>query len=93
MGVISGTALGALGKELGGEGIGGDILGGLMGIAGGMIPWFERGGWVNHPAGEPVIAMLHGNEFVLPQSVNPTKKQVEAVRRLKGEKKPSYDFR
>lgn len=92
MGVLGSVAGGALGKQLGGDGIGGDILGGIGGVLGSLFPFFETGGWVNHPVGQPVVSVLHGGEFVLPQSISPTKKQVEAVRRIKALKKHNHKF-
>lgn len=82
MGVFGATAGSALGKEIGGDGVGGDILGALGGIAGSFLP-FKEGGYV--PYDTPAI--LHKNEFVLPAHVKPTKAQLKAVKAGKKKKK------
>ena len=79
MGIIGGIAGGALGKKLGGDGIGGDILGGLFSAGGGLIPWFETGGHVDRNG----VAYLHKIEFVVPANAKATKKQKAIVRKNK----------
>ena len=80
MGLLGVTAGSALGKEIGGDGVAGDILGALGGIAGSFLP-FKEGGYV--PYDTPAI--LHKSEFVLPAHVKPTKAQLKAVK--EGKKK------
>ena len=59
-------------------------LGGSIGKIGGgiaeasLIP-FKNGGRVNAPKNKPVPAILHGQEYVLPVGIKPTKAQVQAV--------------
>ena len=79
MGPVSGFLAGKLGKEIGGDGIGGDILGGILGTAGSFLPWYETGGHV----GRDGLAYLHKNEFVVPANAKPTKRQRAIVKRNK----------
>ena len=78
MGVLGATGGSALGKAVGGEGIGGDILGALGGVLGGFLP-FETGGEVPRDT----KAILHKGEYVLPKGVKPTKAQRKAVNKGK----------
>ena len=72
-GKIAGGVLGAVGR------VGGTILG-----AG--LP-FATGGRVNAPKHMPVKAILHGQEYVLPVGIKPTKAQVKAVAMIKRDAK------
>jgi len=78
MGVFGSVGGSTLGKAIGGKGIFGDILGGLGGIAGALLP-FEEGGKVEFDT----PALLHKNEYVLPAGVKPTKAQIKAVNKKK----------
>ena len=83
MGPVSGFLGGTLGKQIGGKGIGGDILGGLFGAAGTLLPWYETGGKVKQTG----PAMVHKNEYVLPANAKPTKRQRAIVKKNKKNKK------
>tara|TARA_R110001592_G_scaffold35557_2_gene120913 strand:- start:727 stop:996 length:270 start_codon:yes stop_codon:yes gene_type:complete len=76
MGVFGSLGGSALGKKIGGDGIFGDILGGLGGIAGGLLP-YETGGYVV----KTTPALLHAGEFVLPANAEPTMAQRRIVNR------------
>tara|TARA_R100001463_G_scaffold6465_2_gene21116 strand:- start:1546 stop:1845 length:300 start_codon:yes stop_codon:yes gene_type:complete len=82
MGVLGATGGSAIGKAIGGDGIGGDILGAIGGIAGGFLP-FETGGEVPRNT----KALLHKGEYVLPAGVKPTKTQRKAVNKRKAQAK------
>lgn len=82
MGVLGATGGSALGKAVGGDGIGGDILGALGGVIGGFLP-FETGGEVPRNT----KALLHKGEYVLPAGVKPTKAQRKAVNKRKAQAK------
>lgn len=82
MGVFGSLGGSIVGKQIGGEGVLGDVLGGLGGIAGGFLP-FKEGGRVPRDT----KAILHKNEYVLPAGVKPTKAQIKAVNKGKAQKK------
>ena len=82
MGVLGATGGSALGKKIGGKGVGGDILGALGGVLGGFLP-FETGGEVPRDT----KAILHKGEYVLPAGVKPTKAQRKAVNKKKTQAK------
>ena len=80
-GEILGSGLG----QAGGQYFGGDKgrgVGGTVGGALGSLLPFKKGGRVRAPRGKPVPAILHGQEFVLPVGVKPTKAQMAAVAKL-----------
>ncbi len=79
MGPVSGFLAGQAGKAIGGKGIGGDILGGLFGAAGTLLPWYETGGKVKHTG----PAMVHKDEYILPANAKPTKRQRAIVKKNK----------
>ena len=68
MGPVSGFFAGQAGKAIGGKGIKGDVLGGLFGAAGSLLPWYETGGKVTHTG----PAMVHKSEYILPANAKPT---------------------
>ena len=82
MGIFGNILGGALGQA-GGQYFGGDqgrqVGGTIGGALGGLLP-FKKGGRVKSK--RPIPALLHPNEFVLPASVKPTKRQIEAVKKL-----------
>ena len=84
-GSMAGKALGGLaGKK--GRRIGsklGSKIGGIAGTAGGAFLPFKTGGKVMAPKNKPVPAILHGQEYVLPVGIKPTKAQVQAVKKIK----------
>ena len=80
MGILGSLGGSALGKEIGGDGIFGNILGGLGGFAGGLLP-FETGGYVVRTT----PALLHAGEFVLPANAKPTIEQRKIVNRNKAQ--------
>ena len=95
MGSLAGSEAGNfIGRKIGGKGKKGrmasKITGGVLssigkvagGIGGALLP-FATGGKVNAPRNKPVPAILHGQEFVLPVGVEPTKAQVQAVKKIK----------
>ena len=84
MGIFGDILLNGLGQA-GGQYFGGDEgrrIGGAIGsaIGGSSLVPFKKGGRVRSK--RPLPALLHPNEFVLPASVKPTKKQIEAVKKL-----------
>jgi len=88
MGVLGGLAGGAAGAAIANQipGWGGAALGGLVSGLGALLP-FEDGGYVKAPKGKGVPALLHGQEFVLPAGVKPTKSQRKAVKAKKAKRK------
>ena len=97
-----GSSLGSLAGSEAGNFIGrkshnklaGKITGGVLssvgkvagGIGGALLP-FKHGGKVMAPKNKPVPAILHGQEYVLPVGIKPTKAQVKAVAMLKRDAK------
>ena len=79
MGPVSGFFAGQAGKAIGGKGIKGDVLGGLFGAAGSLLPWYETGGKVTHTG----PAMVHKSEYILPANAKPTKRQRAIVKKNK----------
>lgn len=62
-------------------------IGGTLGEVGaplaGAALGFKKGGRVPGKKGKPVMATVHGGEYVLPVGVKPTKTQMKAVATLK----------
>jgi len=66
----------------------GSTLGGIVGNA--LLP-FKNGGKVPGKKGKPIIILAHGQEWVLPTDIKPTKEQrrslIEKRKKQKREKK------
>jgi len=76
-----------LGKAFGNADLGKNIGETVGGFGGGLLP-FKKGGRVKGKRGKAVPIMAHAGEYVLPNSVKPTKAQVKAVNALHKPKKP-----
>lgn len=74
MGIFGSIAGSALGKKIGGDGFFGDLLSGLGGAGGALLP-YETGGYVV----KTTPALLHEGEFVLPANARPTAQQKKIV--------------
>jgi hypothetical protein len=92
LGKFGGSALGsAVGSYFGGSKgaeLGRNIGGHAGGILGGELIPFRTGGRVPGPRGKPRKILAHGQEYILPAGVKPTKAQKKAVakRRRKAKK-------
>jgi len=75
---IGGSKGGDLGKNIG------SYAGGVLG--GELIP-FKNGGRIPGKKGKPKIILGHGQEYILPVGVLPTKKQIKEVNKRKRNKK------
>ena len=84
---IGNFAGGALGAKLGGKG--GKKIGSAIGsVAGGFLSPYKNGGMVKGKKGKAVQILAHGQEWVLPIGVKPTKSQkAEITKRKKKAKK------
>jgi len=58
----------------------------LGGLAGGLLP-FKNGGKIPGKKGEALVIIGHGQEWVLPNGVNPTKKQISLIEKRKKQKR------
>ena len=47
------------------------------------FPHFKTGGYVKGKPGQPIPAILHSQEYVLPRGINPTQHQLKMVKRLR----------
>ena len=99
-GGIIGSEIGRVGGRVVGETLGRKIagkngaevgrnVGEKAGQAGGALLGslapFARGGYVPGKKGKPQVIIAHNSEFILPMGVKPTKKQVQAVKKRKGQ--------
>jgi len=62
----------------------GNGAGRAIGAALGAFSPFARGGQVPASKGMGYPALLHGQEYVLPYGIKPTKKQIQAVKKKGG---------
>ena len=84
MGLITGFLGSQLGRQIGGKGLTGDILEGLGGFAGGLVPiGYAEGGEVKQTG----QAIVHRGEYVLPKGVKPTPAQRRAVAKGKAKRR------
>jgi hypothetical protein len=93
IGATLGTALGNIagtyiGKKLGDDYKGQTALIGssLGGLAGSLLP-FKNGGKIPGKKGKPIIILAHGQEWVLPNGVSPTKEQISSIEKRKKQKR------
>ena len=99
MGVI-GTAIGsqvgkhagaflgsAIGKKFGNKNLGEDVgrAGGMAagGVLGAALP-FKKGGYIPGKRGKAKIILGHSGEFILANGIEPTRSQLQAVKKLGG---------
>jgi hypothetical protein len=77
-----------IGKKLGDDYKGQTALIGstLGGFAGSLLP-FKNGGLIPGKKGKPKIILAHSGEYILPNGVNPTKKQISSIEKRKKTKK------
>jgi len=87
IGKFAGGALGsAVGNYFGGSkgaDLGRNIGGHAGGLFGGELIPFRTGGRVPGRRGAPKKILAHGQEYILPVGVSPTKSQVRAVKKRK----------
>jgi hypothetical protein len=62
----------------------GSTLGSLAGAA--LLP-FKNGGKIPGKKGKPIIILAHGQEWVLPNGVSPTKEQISSIEKRKKQKR------
>jgi len=78
IGRASSSAINEVGKQAG-KVVGGAVGSSIVEYAPLALTAFETGGLIRAPRGRPVPILAHGQEYVLPVGVKPTKAQKQAV--------------